>query len=102
MRLDKLKFYNRLVIGGHAIVLSDGDLGELRSLLNEECSQVVLQRMPTSAEMKNMEKFGCILIQCENMDSKLGHSKAQRMSKGKKKYFFRKLDETHAVIVRIA
>ena len=51
MRLDKLRKFNRLVIGGHASVLSDADLNELRLLLGTG-HQTVLNRMPTTAEMR--------------------------------------------------
>ena len=96
-----MRKYNRLVIGGHASVLSDADLNELRLLLGTE-HQTVLNRMPTTAEMRRMAPCGCIVICAENLNMLNGHRKARRMTRDKARYVFRKLDEKYAIMVRLA
>ena len=101
MRLDRLRKFNRLVIGGHASVLSDSDLNELRSLLSAGSQPVVLHRLPTSAEMRRMAPFESILISSDNLSASKGHMRARRASKGGARYVYRKIDNTHAVMVRL-
>lgn len=100
MRLEKLRKFNRLVIGGHASVLSDADLNELRLLLGTG-HQTVLNRMPTTAEMRCMAPCDCIVICADGLNMLYGHSKARRMTRGRARYVFRKLDEKYAIMVRL-
>lgn len=101
MKLERLKKFYRLVIGGHMVVLTDTDLNEMRSLLGSGDGHLVLHRMPTSAEMRRMAPCDSIIICSENLNMMQGHSKAKRLSKGAARFAFRKLDEKHAIMVRI-
>jgi hypothetical protein len=101
MRLDRFEKYNRLVIGGHAMILSNDDLDSLRSLLGENTRQLSLKRMPKSEEMKRMRPGEVVFIACEGLNATLGHAKAWRMSKDGRRYVYRKLDDRHAIIARL-
>lgn len=84
------------------MVLFESDLDELRSLLGGgEGRPAVLHRLPTSAEMKRMSACESLFISCDRLAPSQGHLKAKRMSKDGARFVFRKIDETHAVMIRL-
>lgn len=83
------------------MVLFESDLDELRSLLGGGNQAAVLDRLPSSAEMKRMNPCECVFICSDRLDTSQGHKKAKRFSRKGARYVFRKLDENHAVMIRL-